>query len=105
MSAAPSTPHARGGTRHRGHEIGDRKSTRLNSRHSQISYADFCLTKQGKSLQRRPGYPHIGRNMQLAAEVFGNLADRRVLWSLIIDGLSRSTWRVQPVVEEIDTRT
>src|SRR5256886_12131637 len=26
-------------------ELGDRKSTRLNSSHSQISYAVFCLTK------------------------------------------------------------
>src|SRR5688572_32481856 len=27
------------------HLVGDRKSTRLNSSHSQISYAVFCLTK------------------------------------------------------------
>src|SRR2546430_6453398 len=27
-------------------EIGDRKSTRLNSSHSQISYAVFCLKKK-----------------------------------------------------------
>src|SRR5438270_5663230 len=31
--------------------VGDRKSTRLNSRHSQISYAVFCLKK--KKLVRR----------------------------------------------------
>src|SRR2546427_7040196 len=31
---------------------GDRKSTRLNSSHSQISYAVFCLKKKKKS--RRP---------------------------------------------------
>src|SRR2546430_13557618 len=30
----------------RGFEIGDRKSTRLNSSHSQISYAVFCLKKK-----------------------------------------------------------
>src|SRR5579859_8267035 len=29
-----------------GHRIGDRKSTRLNSSHSQISYAVFCLKKK-----------------------------------------------------------
>src|SRR2546430_5349641 len=29
--------------------IGDRKSTRLNSSHSQISYAVFCLKKKKKS--------------------------------------------------------
>src|SRR2546430_12248394 len=30
-------------------EIGDRKSTRLNSSHSQISYAVFCLKKKKQS--------------------------------------------------------
>src|SRR2546430_17649068 len=30
----------------RGHRNGDRKSTRLNSSHSQISYAVFCLKKK-----------------------------------------------------------
>src|SRR2546430_10433906 len=30
---------------------GDRKSTRLNSSHSQISYAVFCLKKKKKELQ------------------------------------------------------
>src|SRR2546430_13689551 len=30
----------------RGPELGDRKSTRLNSSHSQISYAVFCLKKK-----------------------------------------------------------
>src|SRR2546427_7344095 len=31
----------------------DRKSTRLNSSHSQISYAVFCLKKKKKHLQRK----------------------------------------------------
>src|SRR5438270_10212960 len=31
----------------------DRKSTRLNSSHSQISYAVFCLKKKNKSLRPR----------------------------------------------------
>src|SRR5256886_10951964 len=31
---------------HAGGKIGDRKSTRLNSSHSQISYAVFCLKKK-----------------------------------------------------------
>src|SRR2546427_6817733 len=30
---------------------GDRKSTRLNSSHSQISYAVFCLKKKKKSIR------------------------------------------------------
>src|SRR2546430_4187057 len=32
----------------RGYEDADRKSTRLNSSHSQISYAVFCLKKKKK---------------------------------------------------------
>src|SRR2546427_5280869 len=32
---------------------GDRKSTRLNSSHSQISYAVFCLKKKKTQVQRR----------------------------------------------------
>src|SRR5688572_30868511 len=36
-----------GVARHQGqHDRGDRKSTRLNSSHSQISYAVFCLKKK-----------------------------------------------------------
>src|SRR2546430_3615110 len=31
----------------------DRKSTRLNSSHSQISYAVFCLKKKKKNIKRR----------------------------------------------------
>src|SRR2546427_4869458 len=36
------------GTREVGATQGDRKSTRLNSSHSQISYAVFCLKKKKK---------------------------------------------------------
>src|SRR2546427_3227230 len=36
-----------------GHRLGDRKSTRLNSSHSQISYAVFCLKKK-KKMKKRP---------------------------------------------------
>src|SRR5207245_4416315 len=36
---------------------GDRKSTRLNSRHGSISYAVFCLKKKNKTLQTRPKRP------------------------------------------------
>src|SRR5206468_6680942 len=34
-------------------EGGDRKSTRLNSSHDQISYAVFCLKKKIKTSERR----------------------------------------------------
>src|SRR6516165_12186628 len=33
---------------------GDRKSTRLNSSHSQISYAVFCLKKKKKKTHHQP---------------------------------------------------
>src|SRR2546430_9143702 len=33
---------------------GDRKSTRLNSSHSQISYAVFCLKKKNNNIQFNP---------------------------------------------------
>src|SRR2546430_11432774 len=38
----------------------DRKSTRLNSSHSQISYAVFCLKKKTKTQLR--GIPDVHRN-------------------------------------------
>src|SRR3989475_6469769 len=37
---------------YRGGGRADRKSTRLNSSHSQISYAVFCLKKKKKNIQR-----------------------------------------------------
>src|SRR2546430_8663833 len=41
------------------HVLGlDRKSTRLNSSHSQISYAVFCLKKKKNSLVQQARYHH-----------------------------------------------
>src|SRR5690349_22878557 len=37
-----------------GYEIGDRKSTRLNSSHVEISYAVFCLKKKKEVHEARP---------------------------------------------------
>src|SRR2546430_9967657 len=37
--------------------VGDRKSTRLNSSHSQISYAVFCLKKKISCLSRIMQWP------------------------------------------------
>src|SRR3712207_8790224 len=39
-----------GGCSQRRHGIGDRKSTRLNSSHANISYAVFCLKKKKNKL-------------------------------------------------------
>src|SRR3712207_8344768 len=43
-----------------GAEAGDRKSTRLNSSHANISYAVFCLNKKNiVILLRRASLPHL----------------------------------------------
>src|SRR2546430_12414651 len=44
-----------------GHAHGDRKSTRLNSSHSQISYAVFCLKKKNTHLQSRTASDTLSR--------------------------------------------
>src|SRR2546430_2849048 len=46
------------GERERGDGVvrADRKSTRLNSSHSQISYAVFCLKKKKKSIYMLDGF-------------------------------------------------
>src|SRR2546428_1477731 len=41
----------------RGQRLGDRKSTRLNSSHDQISYAVFCLKKKIKTNARQEDVP------------------------------------------------
>src|SRR2546430_12347956 len=46
---ATESARARGRAARRSHDSGDRKSTRLNSSHSQISYAVFCLKKKKPS--------------------------------------------------------
>src|SRR2546430_3781130 len=40
------------------HGVEDRKSTRLNSSHSQISYAVFCLKKKKKQRRVIPDHSH-----------------------------------------------
>src|SRR5256886_3899522 len=52
---APNLPAKRDRSRHRR----DRKSTRLNSSHSQISYAVFCLKKKTKT--------HMSHLLELSA--------------------------------------
>src|SRR5690349_22892220 len=50
VSGRPVPDVPAGGARRseRGRTIGDRKSTRLNSSHVEISYAVFCLKKKNK---------------------------------------------------------
>src|SRR2546430_8168164 len=46
-------------------QVEDRKSTRLNSSHSQKSYADFCLKKR--------------KHLSLRAELFRDVGERAAL--------------------------
>src|SRR2546427_9476357 len=61
--AKSKTPHQNARFRTRGRNesawgIRDRKSTRLNSSHSQISYAVFCLKKKKKK-KKKVNYQHV----------------------------------------------
>src|SRR2546427_1865496 len=49
------------------HPRRDRKSTRLNSSHSQISYAVFCLKKKKKKKKRRQSRSGDTRRVGVAA--------------------------------------
>src|SRR2546430_3199106 len=55
---------------------GDRKSTRLNSSHSQISYAVFCLKKNNAD---RPGAHHVllHHDADLAAQT-GRIEENKI---------------------------
>src|SRR2546430_7684566 len=47
---------------------GDRKSTRLNSSHSQISYAVFCLKKKKSAADRHHQFPFLTTYMLLSID-------------------------------------
>src|SRR5690349_22200012 len=49
---------AESGGRRSASSVGDRKSTRLNSSHVEISYAVFCLKKKKKKQNRRSTKHH-----------------------------------------------
>src|SRR3712207_8293311 len=54
-AARRPAPERNGGFRHAARAVGgflDRKSTRLNSSHANISYAGFCLKKK-KNIQKK----------------------------------------------------
>src|SRR3989440_4225008 len=60
MSAAPEIALYSGGSPLGISPLGDRKSTRLNSSHDQISYAVFCLKKK-KNARRENQKAHAHR--------------------------------------------
>src|SRR2546430_10858419 len=49
------------------HVTGDRKSTRLNSSHSQISYAVFCLKKKNNKHAMSRWSEQVGRDSDRSA--------------------------------------
>src|SRR2546427_6082793 len=54
-----------------GRHLEDRKSTRLNSSHSQISYAVFCFKKKKTSMERPgPTRPGLFSNARRRARIF-----------------------------------
>src|SRR3989449_11522254 len=55
LARSPPAHRARHRRGHRGRDLRDRKSTRLNSSHGYISYAVFCLKKKKQNIQR----PHL----------------------------------------------
>src|SRR2546430_10961941 len=55
------------------HQAGaDRKSTRLNSSHSQISYAVFCLNKKYRSKQQAKATAHYHELFKSSAAGYDN---------------------------------
>src|SRR2546421_2883831 len=50
-------------------KVEDRKSTRLNSSHDQISYAVFCLKKKNRELGHVVLSHHVGRLSDLRGDV------------------------------------
>src|SRR5256886_10228155 len=63
----------------------DRKSTRLNSSHSQISYAVFCLKKKNERLHAHVVYIHLRHSGGLLRPT------RLTRRPLLIDYLRRAT--------------
>src|SRR2546427_9158307 len=66
MSLALQAGGPAGGTQW---DAADRKSTRLNSSHSQISYAVFCLKKKKKYDKVRKTAPHTKRPNRTGAKI------------------------------------
>src|SRR5438309_8464859 len=62
--------------------VEDRKSTRLNSSHSSISYAVFCLKKKKKNTKHQK---HITNNFKQLNE----LLNQHVLYNLTYNTLNR----------------
>src|SRR3954449_6856079 len=69
----------------------DRKSTRLNSSHTLISYADFCLKKNKSSRRRKTHAPASGDRSRASPAGGGRQQKRRSLEP----ARAVSQWRLQ----------
>src|SRR5438309_8022162 len=68
IAAPPPNAGGRGGGRgNQGTPLTDRKSTRLNSSHSSISYAVFCLKKKKRKLVYGPHRP-VEQQLMIVAD-------------------------------------
>src|SRR2546430_4018946 len=78
--------------------VEDRKSTRLNSSHSQISYVVFCLNK--KSVQATRWHPLVGHAAPLTDGMRHRLTDG---WRVIVaaDGTARAA-RIEQSLNDSD---
>src|SRR5947207_7365638 len=54
----------------------DRKSTRLNSSHTVISYAVFCLKKKKKDVRHRHGEDRHGSELARGGSITDSIRDR-----------------------------
>src|SRR5256886_11755149 len=63
------------------HQEGDRKSTRLNSSHSQISYAVFCLKKKKNTKNSRTysNHPKTSTGTRLLRAYYTHLHSHSIL--------------------------
>src|SRR2546430_10282531 len=71
----------------------DRKSTRLNSSHSQISYAVFCLKKKKKAISHSSFWPNTGIFVieDDVHDGVDDIAHHRIVYFIIFSYTQRST--------------
>src|SRR5256886_11131934 len=64
----------------------DRKSTRLNSSHSQISYAGFCLkNKRTRSYLSPDGLTTVKNRTRLLSNIFGSAPTQTLTYGTSLD--------------------
>src|SRR2546421_8247873 len=77
---------------------GDRKSTRLNSSHDQISYAVFCLKKKKTANALTPSLDFVRTNWCSRAALTGGVRTGRPTAGSTTRSISPSAYQVVPTV-------